>query len=205
METLRFFETMPRQKFHFRTLPLFCALLLFGGMPEAIAQTSVTNSKPFLQAKAIRVKEFTLKESTLLSAVNALNQIARTNNSQSKGIYVLLQDAARLTTEAKLTLSLKDVSLAEALERLCLSANLKLEAKGSYLSLNTLQPVQVEYLTFDMISDRRPDMQKLKNEGWQMFSTTHEPRWVGGADKPEQYILTFCRKKPALVPYAPPL
>jgi hypothetical protein len=184
---------------------LVCGLSAFIESPGAMAQTSVATSEPFQRAKAIQIRELTLKSSTLLSAVNQLNMAGKTNAPLGESVYILLHDGARLTTTNSLTLSLTNISLADAAEQLCVAAHLKLEAKNQYLLVNTLQPVEVEYLSFtNDFFGSPPSRQKLADEGWKIFSSTHESAWVGGANKPERYVDVYCRKKSNLSLYYTP-
>ncbi|MDB6035255.1 MAG: hypothetical protein JWM16_5593 [Verrucomicrobiales bacterium] len=190
---------------HTSAILLVCGLSAFIELPGAIAQTYVANSEPFQRVKAIRIREFTLISSTLLSAVNQLNLAGKTNDALGHGVYILLHDGARLTIEESLTLSLKDTSLADAAKQLCLAAHLKLEAKNKSLMVNTFQSVEVEYLpVINSFLGSLSERQKVADEGWEIFSSTHESAWVGGSNKPERYVDVYCRKKPTVTLYPHP-
>ena len=79
------------------------------------------------QAKHIRLPEFKLEGVTFMEAVRQLSLAARQQDPEKKGVNFMLEPGVA-ATRPKITLALKNVTVAEAAERLAKAAGVSVTA-----------------------------------------------------------------------------
>ena len=105
------------------------ALVGSGSLVVTAADSNPPTRKVLVTAKSITLPEFKLEGVTFVEAVRELQAAGRRHDTNHRGVNYLVPDAARAKVSTKITLDLKNVTVAEATERLAQSAGLGLRAE----------------------------------------------------------------------------
>lgn len=110
---------------------LIFALALVASSPlySVAADTNAPERAIVTKAKSIVVPEFKLDGVTLSEAVHQLSIAARQNAHDGQGVNFMVTEPAMAAANPKITLALKNVTLAEATERLAQSAGVFVTAE----------------------------------------------------------------------------
>ena len=114
-------------------LALLLTFALFGSGSALVtaADTNAPPSKaPLVMAKQIILPEFKLDGVKLTDATRALHEASMRYDANHKGVNFLLTDAIDAKASQTISLDLKNVTVAEAAERLAQSAGLFVTAKN---------------------------------------------------------------------------
>ncbi len=105
------------------------ALVASGSLCSVAAETKAPERAIVTKAKNIVLPEFKLDGVTLSEALKQLSIAARQNSHDSKGVNLMATERARTTANPKITLALKNVTLAVAAEHLAQAAGVRLSAE----------------------------------------------------------------------------
>ena len=97
------------------------------GLSSSVAQTQ--ERAIVTEAKSIVLQEFKLDGVTLSEAIRQLHIASKQNAPESKGVNFMITGPATAAANPKITLSLKNVTLEEATERLAKVAGVSVSAQ----------------------------------------------------------------------------
>ena len=111
------------------SLLLAFVLLGSGSLVATAADSNPPTRKVLVTAKSITLPEFKVDGVTFVEAVRELQAAGKRHDTNHTGVNYLVPDTAKAKASAKITLDLKNVTVAEAAERLAQSAGLGLCAE----------------------------------------------------------------------------
>ena len=126
-----------RPRFTLAAMILGLALAASSALPSRAAETKVPERAIVTKAKRIVLPEFKVDNVTLIEAIKKLTDAAHHNDPERQGFNFMIDSSKTVPPNAKITLALKKVSVAEAADRIAKAAGVRLTARDYAFVFNS--------------------------------------------------------------------